>query len=81
MAEIPGLPEDLRVIPPAPFAPHDPEAQEKREAWKAWRDDVLRYRIQHQAEVFADLKFWAPIERELCRLISAYFVTMFVNLF
>lgn len=80
-AIVPGLPEDLRVIPPAPYAPHDPEAQDKRDAWRDWRDDVLRYRIQHQADVFADLKFWAPIERELCRRSCAYFVTMWGSLF
>jgi hypothetical protein len=81
MAEIPGLPDELRVIPPAPYAPHDPDAQEKREAWMAWRDDVLRYRIQHQARVFANPQVYVPIERELCRRSCAYFVTMWGNLF
>ena len=80
MAEIPGLPDWLREVPPAPFAPHDEDADAKRAAWKAWRDDVLRYRIQRQTECYTDPQ-QIPIERELCKRSCAYFVTMWGNLF
>lgn len=80
MAVIPGLPAELREVPPAPSSPFDEDADAKRAAWLAWRDDVLRYRIQRQTACYTDPQ-QIPIERELCKRSCAYFITIWGNLF
>jgi hypothetical protein len=80
MAAIPGLPEHLVEVPPAPSHPDAPDADAKRAAFRAWRDDVLRYRIEYQDACYADPQMQV-IDRELCGRSCAYFVTMWGNLF
>lgn len=53
MVAIPGLPKELREVPPSPNGPDDPHAGEKRERWHEWRRDIMRYRIDRRQELAA----------------------------
>lgn len=75
MAEIPGLPAELRTVPPGPASPDDPDRHKKREAWRDWRDAVIRYRVQRSQEC-ADNSDHQQIENRKCAQSPAYWLTV-----
>ena len=85
MTIIPGLPDHLKVVPPAPDSPADPQADQKRAAWRAWRDAVIDDNAAH-AKLFdeatgkqrADL---IESELDLCRAHPAYWLTRWAIIF
>jgi hypothetical protein len=80
MATIPGLPPELRIVPPAPAGPDDPDREAKRQAWRVWRGKVSTWRDeQHRlCENRPDLQ---EMEREKCRRSTPYFLAVWGCLF
>lgn len=72
---VPGLPAELKNVPPAPSSPEDPDRNKKRAAWREWRDAVIRYRVQ-RAQECADNEVQQQIERVKCQLSPAYWLTV-----
>lgn len=79
MAVIPGLPESLREVPPAPHSRDDPHADRKRADWRSWRDRVIAYR-NHRHTLCATDKRQRDIELALCANSRAYFLTIWGTL-
>jgi hypothetical protein len=77
---VPGLPEHLKVVPPAPSSGTDPEADEKRAAWQAWAFDLARYRVKRKAELHQNPDL-IPFELKKCALSPAYFLAMWGYIF
>lgn len=77
---IPGLPDELTVIPDAPSGPDDPLRDEKRAAFLAWRLAVMRHRVKRQHEVRADPELQV-IERALCARSPEYFAAMWLTVY
>lgn len=74
MTVIPGLPPELRAVPPPPISPDDPAADATRDAWLAWRHQVMEWRIAHTQRINASPEL-QRIERELCARHPAYWLT------
>lgn len=74
MTIIPGLPAELREVPPPPISPDDPERDRKRADWLAWRERVLRWRAERTPRINADPTL-QRIELALCAQHPAYFLT------
>lgn len=79
MTEIPGLPEQLRIVPPAPVSRDDPKAARKRAAWLTWREQVKGYRA-HRAGLCATDALQQQIELVKCAQSRAYFLAMYGTL-
>lgn len=73
--QIPGLPDHLTWVPPAPDSPHDANGTAKREAWIAWSHDLSRYRVERKYAI-AQNPDLIPMEREKCRRYPAYFLAV-----
>lgn len=71
---IPGLPDDLTVVPPAPISPDSTDGDERRQAWYDWRDAVRRYRLEC-ADKYTRYPELRIFELERCRRSPAYFLT------
>jgi hypothetical protein len=80
VAAIPGLPAELRTVPPGPAGPDDPERDEKRQAWRNWRDQVRVYREQRHLDCERDPAL-QEIEREKCKRSTPYFLAVWGCLF
>lgn len=77
---VPGLPDHLAEIPPAPFGMDDPEAAEKRLAWRVWRYQVQVYRAHRHQEIAQnpDLR---RFEIARCALHPAYWASVWLKVF
>lgn len=76
MLIIPGLPEELRVVPDPPFAPDDPEAADKREAWTTWAEGLRRHRVDRALLTERDEQIRA-FEMRRCREHPAYWLATY----
>lgn len=77
---IPGLPESIRIVPPAPPTPDHPLADQMRTDWVAWRDDVIRYRVEirHRIRQNPDL---IALELQKCANHPAYLASVWLTIF
>lgn len=80
MAIIPGLPDDLKHVPPAPFSHTDPDADEKRAAWRAWRYRVMQYRVQRHKDLRDDPGL-IEFERAKCAQHPAYWAAIWLRVY
>lgn len=80
MTIIPGLPEHIQTIPPAPSSPTDPLADEKRLAWKRWRYQTHQYRVERHRELRDDPDL-IPFELQKCAQHPAYFAAIWLRVF
>lgn len=80
MTIIPGLPDNLLIVPPAPDSPDDPLSDEKRQAWAEWRTDIARYRIQRRHEIQENPEL-IPFERARCAMHPAYLSSVWLSIF
>lgn len=80
MSIIPGLPEHLTVIPPAPRNPDDPEAARKRADWRVWRHEVHIHRTALHRDLARDPGL-IPFEIMKCAQHPAYFAAMWLTVF
>lgn len=76
---IPGLPDTLQTIPPAPISPDDPDRVAKRAAFLHWRTEVLRYRAQRQTELNFIHPELRPFELAYCAKDPAYFAAIWMT--
>jgi hypothetical protein len=77
---IPGLPDYLRAVPPAPDGPTDPLAAQKRREWHDWAFDLRKYRVQ-RAQELKDDPSKIPFEVRKCALSPSYFMAMWAWLY
>lgn len=80
MVSIPGFPEELATVPPAPFGMDDPQAEEKRRAWRVWRYNVQVYRTQRHLELKQNPDL-IPFEIMKCAQHPAYWSSMWLRVF
>lgn len=77
---IPGLPDHLTVVPPAPSSPTDPDADEKRLAWRRWRYGVHVYRVERHRELRDDPGL-IPFELAKCAQHPDYWASIWLRVF
>lgn len=77
---IPGLPDHLVVVPPAPNRPDDPQGDEKRAAWEAWALGLAKYRAQRRKELY-DNPSLRPLELKRCEASVKYFMAVWGTIY
>lgn len=75
VTEIPGLPDALRYVPPAPSNASDPDADLKRANWHEWAEALARYRLRRKQQIEQNPDL-IPLELAKCRLSPAYFMAV-----
>lgn len=80
MTVIPGLPDHLMVVPPAPLSPDDPERDEKRAAWHAWKDALIVDNDDYQQLLERNPSLIAD-ELILCAAHPAYWLARWGTIF
>ena len=81
MTVIPGLPDELAAVPPAPISPDDPERDAKRLAWVAWRERVIRDNDRHHATIERDGAPAIADELIACANHPAYWLARWGHIF